>query len=260
MNLPTDCPKDIILRPATIADALAMGDMAHRAYADTPLTAFLSPRYRQYPLDHKRGFQQRVRARMYSPRNLSLVAVHAAAPQTPLGYAQLVRLGDDAGARAKLASYSRTARWLLAAHAWLFARYTEVYNWVWPDRATDPDAVRTFVALDAADSRDCWSAERYRNRWHAQSVVVDPAVQGRGIGTRLMRAVLERAELEQVPVCIEASLVGEKLYRKVGFTLVRRFSMHPKIPEEVAANGGGFMVWEPEARKLPKSPVDEVDP
>ncbi|MEU8635984.1 GNAT family N-acetyltransferase [Amycolatopsis sp. NPDC048633] len=54
--------------------------------------------------------------------------------------------------------------------------------------------------------------------WHAQFVGVRPGHQGRGVGGRLLRHGLDRADAEGVPTYLEASSPGStRLYRRLGF-------------------------------------------
>ncbi|MEU0792114.1 GNAT family N-acetyltransferase [Amycolatopsis sp. NPDC005961] len=54
--------------------------------------------------------------------------------------------------------------------------------------------------------------------WHAQFVGVRPGHQGRGIGGRLLRHGLDRADAEGVPTYLEASSPDStRLYRRLGF-------------------------------------------
>jgi GNAT superfamily N-acetyltransferase len=63
---------------------------------------------------------------------------------------------------------------------------------------------------------------------------VHPGRQGRGIGSELMRPVLERADEEGVPVCLEASSARNRdFYLRHGF----------EVTEEVAWPGGGPPLW-----------------
>lgn len=54
--------------------------------------------------------------------------------------------------------------------------------------------------------------------WHAQFIGVRPGVQRRGIGGRLLRHGLDRADAEGVPAYLEASSPeSTRLYRRLGF-------------------------------------------
>lgn len=54
--------------------------------------------------------------------------------------------------------------------------------------------------------------------WHAQFIGVLPGLQGRGIGERLLRHGLDRADAGGVPTYLEASSPDStRLYRRLGF-------------------------------------------
>jgi ribosomal protein S18 acetylase RimI-like enzyme len=76
-------------------------------------------------------------------------------------------------------------------------------------------------------------------RWHLKYVAVDPAFQRRGVGALLVRAGMERAREEGVPVMLEASPNGEKLYEKLGFVVVGEMLLRG------AGVGGPVMRWDP---------------
>lgn len=68
-----------------------------------------------------------------------------------------------------------------------------------------------------------------------------PGYHRRGIGSRILGEMQERCRLEGVPLTLEASMQGERMYRARGFRLLKRFEM--KVEEEEEA--GGFMIYEP---------------
>jgi hypothetical protein len=63
-----------------------------------------------------------------------------------------------------------------------------------------------------------------------------------GVRKKLMAWVVERAQKEGVVIGLEASMMGERLYRSMGFDLLDRFSI---IINDTDANAGGIMMWSP---------------
>ena len=110
--------------------------------------------------------------------------------------------------------------------------------------------MKSFIKLAARDAETHWGAKAYASRYHTQSLTVSPDWQKRGVGAALMEEVLSRAKQEAVPVGLEASPAGEKLYKKIGFRKLADFD--PGFAQEVGGvapnlfeEGGGLYVWEP---------------
>jgi len=177
---------------------------------------------------------------------VSVVACPASSPEKVVGYAQFSRVGDDEGAKRQIAS--RKTAWL-SILAWYCTIKFKIVDYVWPDRSVNPEAEKQFEAWNQIDDKTHWDPfpER-RNRWHLRSIVVSPEWQGKGVGTLLLKELLDRARKEGVIVGLEASPDGEHLYRKVGFELLSRFYCEEGSPI-VSPNEGGVMMWKPDKIK-----------
>jgi predicted N-acetyltransferase YhbS len=243
----------IKLRKGNLFDCGAIGRIAAKAYCETPLTKFLSPHRHKYYHHYERGFRQRARTRMFSPRQMTIVACNGSGEV--VGHAQFERLGNDYSAKQQIMSHSIVRRILFWALSWVWAFWCSLVNFLDPDKGEDPAAVKIFLSWqqDGGDKYFKPYPER-QDRWHAQSVVVDAAYQKRGIGKRLMKEVIEKAEKENVPIALEASMEGERLYSSVGFDLLGRYK-HQKEETDNSIfppnywNGGGIMMWTPPAWK-----------
>lgn len=218
-----------------------MARIASTEYFDSPLTAFLCPHRHKYPNDVVRRFARMMHGRYLDPRSIGFVAVSAAAPGIPVGYAQFIRLGDDKAAKrlvAEQAAFWRTVK------RWWFGLWSWIENLVWPDRSVDMGALRVLHASAEVDDWKYWQSDemkaRYQARWHVQSLVVSSEYQRRGLGRMLLTEALRRAQDEGVVVGLEASEDGEKLYRSLGFELRGRFSAN--FGDEL----GGIMMWSPQ--------------
>lgn len=63
---------------------------------------------------------------------------------------------------------------------------------------------------------------------------VVPEMQGRGLGTQLMRPILERCDRDGIPAYLESSKeINVPLYERNGF----------KVTEEYTVSGGGPRIW-----------------
>jgi len=222
-----------LLRTATYTDAPTMGLLASKTYQNHPLTAFLSPRRFEFWDDYVRGFRQRCQDRLLDPRCLSIVVVvadprHLSQTGNPDGdgdddteeiiaFAQFRRQGNDAFADALVEenwSLKGMLKW------WWVWGVAKVGGIIWRDRTEiDGAARREFLMVCERDDKVYWGEECYKERWHAQSVVVGDEWQGLGIGRKMMGVVLERAGRENVIVKLEASSQGETLYRRLGFEM-----------------------------------------
>jgi len=234
----------IIIRRAHLTEAGHIGRIAARTYKDTPLTTFLAPHRFKYYSDYERGFIERAQKRMFEPRNLTFVACEASNPNIPIGFAQFFRFGDDEGAKRQIQSSSLLWRLNIFVLGLLYGIWCRVIDWLaGGDKSVNPEAVAQFDSWSGEDFEKIWvSHEERKNRWHAQSVVVSPDFHRRQIGKRLMNEVLKRAEEDNVPVGLEASVKGEKLYNAMGFELLARFNEAQSAFEE---RKGGFMMWSP---------------
>ncbi|KAL3424161.1 Puromycin N-acetyltransferase 2 [Phlyctema vagabunda] len=237
---------DIILRPAELKDVDQMATVAQETYATDIVSHFLCPKADQYPEDVHRRFRHRGHARHVDVRNLAIVACPASSPSTVVGLMQATRLGDDEGARALVTSKPILQRLQLRLLAWYFWATDGLIAYLWPDRTVDREHEAEFAAMNQTDDDRHWTSHPERQaRWHVMSVAVLPKWQGQGIGTMLMRVILERAQQDNVICGLSASPAGEKLYRKVGFELLGDFCK--RVPGEGAERGGGIMLWTPES-------------
>jgi GNAT superfamily N-acetyltransferase len=175
------------------------------------------------------------------PNNITLVACLSSDPSIIVGFSQFSRLGNDPGAKEVVSSRGLWTRVWIYILAWYFWLYNMVHNFVWKDRITDFANLKKIEAWFAKDTQRYWESYPERaNRWHANSVVVGPEWQGKGIGRMLMGEVLNWAQSEMVVVGLTSSPHGEHLYRKLGFEMLGDFYRRVEGEE-----GGGIMIWYP---------------
>jgi GNAT superfamily N-acetyltransferase len=79
---------------------------------------------------------------------------------------------------------------------------------------------RRLLRDEKLEEYECWTT--YREQWYVKSVVVRQCWRRKGVGSFLMRKIMDRAAAEGVPVTLEATERGEKLYTRLGFHLVER--------------------------------------
>jgi ribosomal protein S18 acetylase RimI-like enzyme len=91
-----------------------------------------------------------------------------------------------------------------------------------------PLALRTRLRMESRHPRNpC--------HWYLAIMGVDPRCQGRGLGSKLMRPVLETLDAEGTPAYLEASTLRSRaLYERHGFAVTGEF----KLPS------GGPTLWQ----------------
>ncbi|MGW4527950.1 GNAT family N-acetyltransferase [Amycolatopsis sp. NPDC004378] len=108
-----------------------------------------------------------------------------------------------------------------AGHVDVTADHTAAVIWLPPGEDDDgPIAGLDAAELDRLGVLLGLMAEREPPGplWHAQFIGVRPGLQGQGIGGRLLRHGLDRADAEGVPTYLEASSpASTRLYRRLGF-------------------------------------------
>jgi ribosomal protein S18 acetylase RimI-like enzyme len=242
-------PKDvdrILVGPAKFNDIPKIAFTAFIGYAGSPLDRFLSPLRQDYPGDALRSWYHRMILRWVDPRMISVIACLTSNPERVVSYAQLCRVGNDEGAKRQIAS--RKTAWL-SVLAWYYTIKFKIVGYLWPDRSVNPTAEKQFSAWSRIDDETHWNPYPERkNRWHLRSIVVSPEWRGKGVGTQLMKEVLDRARKEGVIVGLEASADGEHLYRKLGFELLSRF-YYDEGSSIASPNEGGVMIWKPDKAK-----------
>jgi GNAT superfamily N-acetyltransferase len=234
--------QEFFLRPARLSDIPTMAIHNTCAYWNSPIHhLFIAPRAAEHPEDMTRTFRQKLRRRFLAPNNMTLVACLSSDPSTVVAFSQFSRFGNDAGAKEFVRSRGLWTRIWIYILAWYFWLYDNVDNFIWKDRITDFANQKKIEIWFAKDTERYWKPYPERaNRWHANSVVVGPEWQGRGIGRMLMGEVLSWAQRERVVVGLTASPHGEHLYKKLGFEMVGDF--YKRVGDE----GGGIMIWYPE--------------
>jgi ribosomal protein S18 acetylase RimI-like enzyme len=79
-----------------------------------------------------------------------------------------------------------------------------------------PQALRALATLESNHPKE--------PHWYLGSVGVEPEAQGRGLGTALMRPIVERCDREQLPAYLEASTPRNRAcYERQGFEVTEEF-------------------------------------
>lgn len=178
-------------RPATIADAMAIAPVLARAFHVDPIFLWLLPDEGSRPARLTRLFAA-VARHMYLPHGASFTF--------------------DGHEGAALWAPPRTAP-LTASSALLLG----------------PDVLRALGGSVLRGGRLLSAVARHHPRqpYHYLGVLgVDPAFQGRGLSTRLLRPTLDRADAEGTPCFLETATESNvSLYRRFGFDVTRELRL-----------------------------------
>lgn len=188
------------VRLAVQADAPRIGDVFARAFADDPVTSWVTPaRERRLPL---------------LLRLNELIARHEGIPRG----ATYVAVNDDAIVGAaiwqppgRLRVGWRTVPFSLAAGA-----------------AIGRDVGRMVASGRAAARNREWTA------WYLQLLGVDPSVQGTGVGSALVRAHLPSIDSRHARAGLETTVENLRFYGRLGFEVDHRFGIGRDGPTEFA--------------------------
>lgn len=244
----------ISIRPVTIlsSDTYNMASVAYVTYLNTPLILFLNPTCGDYPKTATRGYWYRSLGRLLNPRNRSFVAT-SVTPRSEkgeptqqeqiIGYIQFVRLGDDFACNWIVRVY-----WAILAFVWKL--YSNFVYFVSPDPSENLANLAKFLKWGKVDDARYWDVVAFpdrKERWHVQSFVVSPEWQRKGVGKKLMGEVIKVAQAEGVPIGIEATSAGRRMYEKVGFEYLGEFH-----GDDLGEPDGGVLIWRPEGFQIGK--------
>ncbi|OCL03900.1 acyl-CoA N-acyltransferase [Glonium stellatum] len=203
------------IRPLIRSDIPAVAEITNQTFSKDELFTWLYPHQSHFPDDLRRFQLIRLRTRLVEQGSHGFVAESeegdaewTGKPEV-LGFAFYIRNGDDP-----------------IAEKW---RKDPVMN----NRASDRSRA---LMLGNATEYNIYS--QLSSYWHLGLLGVSPRCQRRGIGAKLVSYGQEIAAEENVPVTLEASVMGRLLYAKMGFRIVEE----SKIIEGLE---GVAMLWEP---------------
>jgi ribosomal protein S18 acetylase RimI-like enzyme len=190
---------DVDVRLATVADADAIGALFARAFADDPVTSWVTPDARR-------------RARVLERLNTAIARYEGITREAT--YAA-VNGGEIVGAAiwqppGRLPVTWRSIRFALSAGATLG---------------------RDIPRMSRAGAAAARARPRERH-WYLQLLGVDPRLQGTGVGSALVRAHLPRVDAEGMPAHLETTVENLEFYRRLGFESVGSVQIAGGAPVE----------------------------
>jgi GNAT superfamily N-acetyltransferase len=112
-------------------------------------------------------------------------------------------------------------------------RYYSFFHLDWSQDASKSDILAQLFAQTFGD-------DIFPEAWHLANVVTHTDYQRRGVGARLVKWGLDQAEAERVPVSVESSFAGVRLYEKMGFRRIDELRFGEREKETMP-----LMVWDP---------------
>lgn len=222
------------MRQSDISDVTRIGI---QAFANDEAFLWLYPRHEQHPSGMYSWFLSRTRERLASPEIFSLVAETIPSDSDDeqpkvIAYAFYTfknGLQDLAGEVPVChPSWPRPL-------AWFESQLQKVQSWYLAmlDRAVDKGRLAKFwsIEFDAFDELG--------PHLHLALLGVDPAYQGKGVGSRMVKWGTDRAQEAGVAVSLESSLSARRTYQKAGFEIA-------EVKPLVEGLEACAMVWLPE--------------
>lgn len=96
------------------------------------------------------------------------------------------------------------------------AQAMKIHEWIYPNRAADPDYINRPDQCYAFFKDDLWKGERAES-WFLECAAIHPEVQGKGIGKKLVRWGLDMAAKESVCASVNVAAGKEGFYQNCGF-------------------------------------------
>jgi GNAT superfamily N-acetyltransferase len=208
-----------MIRRAAFADAHNMSLLAARL--PPTKTSFLN-RYCNLlvPSTIVQPYAGRIQRHMLNPRSVGFVAVLEADPMEIVGYLVATRHG------AHEHEQRSPGLWILFAWAWSLWMWIAAYTIGGGERDSEAD-------LELELRR--WKP--WPTRWHVDRLFVRHKWRRKGVGTKLMTKIIENAVTDKIPLLLEATPRGKKLYTKLGFLVLE------EQREDYPKHSGVGMIW-----------------
>ncbi|KAM0287283.1 hypothetical protein ACHAQH_000598 [Verticillium albo-atrum] len=210
----------LLIRDGTAADMAALATIFLAAFALEPLISKTHPHADQHP-SHLHLYYRRIfEARLWGPEQQVLRVAVDSETDRPVAFAWFRRPWRAVDADARTAHEGpATLRFWVAP---LVNAARAAATWLWPCRSIDPVQGNVFDGVhDRVEARVIASdpsPPRRRDAWYLSTLAVDPAVQGQGTGSWLVRDALSGVVDPEGAACWLIGLEGvEPFYERFGF-------------------------------------------
>ncbi|KAF2753271.1 acyl-CoA N-acyltransferase [Pseudovirgaria hyperparasitica] len=228
---------NVTIRPAQRADIPTLAHIANAANAKSILHRRIAPYQVQYPIDYYQWRLKIIRERFAQPDLRTIVAEDPSTGEILGSGAWLVE-GSDTALYKRWVGESTWANWLESRLVWVERKWCRYIT----DRSIDYEFLNNFMAAIVRSGRSARPA-----CLHCHLIVVNPAIQSRGVGRMIINWAMELAVREDLPIYLEANLEATGFYEKLGFS---------KLSKDVIVHATGqgtfhipAYVWEGEDRK-----------
>ncbi|ETI29244.1 hypothetical protein G647_01697 [Cladophialophora carrionii CBS 160.54] len=237
------------VRPAIVRDLSDVGTIATNAMFDDELTQFLAPHRHEHPECLRIGFLRRAKKRFYDGH---VVLAGVSDRRDPwwsgedkvVGYLSAIS-STQKGANERKPGFPSTWNELELQ----FLRLEELIEWyTFADRSLCRSAWLQFLNSMAGNG----PLDDIKQHWEIDHLSVEPAYQGKGFGSMLVKYVQEFAARDNLPVVLHASEQGRLLYKKLGFRDMGAVDMGAGQVYEA-------MVWYPPDAVTASSAAKKVD-
>lgn len=199
--------ENITLRFAKRSDISALAHIANAANAQSALHRRIARYQEQYPDDYYRWRLNIIRQRFATPDLRTIVAVDNATGQV-LGQASWAVEGSETALYKRWVAEHAWLDWLEAQLIWAEKKWCEYVT----DRSVDYKFLGGFIAAFLGSKRPARPA-----CLHCHLIVIDPNVQSKGLGKKLMEWGKKLAVQEDLPLYLESNLEATGFYEKMDF-------------------------------------------
>lgn len=238
------------VRPARLSDCIGIGFAHTEAFRFSSFTNMLLPHRFLYLMQNLRICASRARMRVLSPRDLVFVAHPENREEEIIGFAMFTREGSDEGARRLIQERDSWKLWFLRGY---YKAVDWIYELFYPvDRLRNAENWAEFLLERRRIEGEIWVGPKWETRWQCNGLIVIPGWQRRGVGQALMKAGLDMARAEGLPMTLEATTEGEHLYKALGFKLLTPY-------QRSFEKAGGMMYWYPEGLESEKDVEVQIE-
>ncbi|KAL7272553.1 hypothetical protein RUND412_004634 [Rhizina undulata] len=202
----------MIFRLATFTDTHRIAELAADSFIDNELFSLIYPKRREFYSDYLKSWEFRIRKSMVDEGSIVIVA--ETDPEDEVTLQNNLSAGQKECVKIEKIILGFAA-WRRYGHSPVSENFANEQG---PLRnpSLDEEAEDQIIEIQqACERKNCIGL--YFERWHLKILAVDRHWWRNGIGEALLEWGQGVARIEDIPVVLEASAMGKKLYLKKGF-------------------------------------------